>query len=42
MKIIVSLAIKLIYQVLNNWKGLDEDGHRKAPPLNGTWPHLAP
>ena len=19
-----------------NWKGLDEDGHRKAPPLNGT------
>jgi len=26
----------------NNWKGLDEDGHRKAPPLNGTghtWHH---
>ena len=25
-----------------NWKGLDEDGHRKAPPLNGTghtWHH---
>ena len=24
------------------WKGLDEDGHRKAPPLNGTghtWHH---
>ena len=19
-----------------NWKGMDEDGHRKAPPLNGT------
>ena len=26
----------------DNWKGLDEDGHRKAPPLNGTghtWHH---
>src|SRR5210317_1581991 len=26
----------------NNWKELDEDGHRKAPPLNGgghTWHH---
>jgi mono/diheme cytochrome c family protein len=26
----------------SNWKGLDEDGHRKAPPLNGTghtWHH---
>jgi len=25
-----------------NWKGVDEDGHRKAPPLNGTghtWHH---
>ena len=25
-----------------NWRGLDEDGHRKAPPLNGTghtWHH---
>ena len=25
-----------------NWKGLDKDGHRKAPPLNGTghtWHH---
>ena len=25
-----------------NWKGLDQDGHRKAPPLNGTghtWHH---
>ena len=25
-----------------NWKGMDEDGHRKAPPLNGTghtWHH---
>jgi len=25
-----------------NWKSLDEDGHRKAPPLNGTghtWHH---
>jgi len=25
-----------------NWQGLDEDGHRKAPPLNGsghTWHH---
>jgi mono/diheme cytochrome c family protein len=25
-----------------NWKGIDEDGHRKAPPLNGTghtWHH---
>ena len=25
-----------------NWKGFDEDGHRKAPPLNGTghtWHH---
>jgi len=25
-----------------NWKGLDEEGHRKAPPLNGTghtWHH---
>ena len=25
-----------------NWKGVDEDGHRKAPPLNGTghtWQH---
>ena len=25
-----------------NWKGTDEDGHRKAPPLNGTghtWHH---
>ena len=25
-----------------NWNGLDEDGHRKAPPLNGTghtWHH---
>ena len=25
-----------------NWKELDEDGHRKAPPLNGTghtWHH---
>ena len=25
-----------------NWKGLDDDGHRKAPPLNGTghtWHH---
>ena len=25
-----------------NWEGLDEDGHRKAPPLNGmghTWHH---
>ena len=25
-----------------NWKNLDEDGHRKAPPLNGTghtWHH---
>ena len=25
-----------------NWKGLDEDGHTKAPPLNGkghTWHH---
>ena len=25
-----------------NWKGLDENGHRKAPPLNGTghtWHH---
>jgi len=25
-----------------NWKGLDEDGHRKTPPLNGTghtWHH---
>ena len=25
-----------------NWKGLDEDGHRKAPPLDGTghtWHH---
>ena len=25
-----------------DWKGLDEDGHRKAPPLNGTghtWHH---
>ncbi len=25
-----------------NWKGLDNDGHRKAPPLNGTghtWHH---
>jgi mono/diheme cytochrome c family protein len=25
-----------------NWKGLDEDGHRKAPPLNGkghAWHH---
>ena len=25
-----------------NWKTLDEDGHRKAPPLNGTghtWHH---
>ena len=25
-----------------NWKGRDEDGHRKAPPLNGTghtWHH---
>jgi len=25
-----------------SWKGLDEDGHRKAPPLNGTghtWHH---
>jgi len=25
-----------------NWKALDEDGHRKAPPLNGTghtWHH---
>jgi len=25
-----------------HWKGLDEDGHRKAPPLNGTghtWHH---
>ncbi len=19
-----------------NWKGVDEDGHRKSPPLNGT------
>ena len=27
---------------MENWKGLDEDGHRKAPPLNGTghtWHH---
>ena len=27
---------------VENWKGLDEDGHRKAPPLNGmghTWHH---
>jgi cytochrome c len=26
-----------------NWKGVDEDGHRKAPPLNGTghtWHHM--
>ncbi len=26
----------------DNWKGLDKDGHRKAPPLNGTghsWHH---
>ena len=25
-----------------NWEGIDEDGHRKAPPLNGTghtWHH---
>ena len=25
-----------------NWKGIDKDGHRKAPPLNGaghTWHH---
>jgi len=25
-----------------DWKGVDEDGHRKAPPLNGTghtWHH---
>ena len=25
-----------------NWKGVDEDGHQKAPPLNGTghtWHH---
>jgi len=25
-----------------NWKGVDKDGHRKAPPLNGTghtWHH---
>ena len=27
---------------MENWKGVDEDGHRKAPPLNGTghtWHH---
>ena len=27
---------------VENWKSLDEDGHRKAPPLNGTghtWHH---
>ena len=27
---------------VENWKGVDEDGHRKAPPLNGTghtWHH---
>ena len=27
---------------VEDWKGLDEDGHRKAPPLNGeghTWHH---
>ncbi len=26
----------------DNWKGLDQDGHRKAPPLNGAghaWHH---
>ena len=29
-------------QGATNWKSLDEDGHRKAPPLNGTghaWHH---
>jgi mono/diheme cytochrome c family protein len=29
-------------QGADNWKSLDEDGHRKAPPLNGTghaWHH---
>ena len=27
---------------VENWKGVDKDGHRKAPPLNGTghtWHH---
>ena len=35
-------AIRLIYQVLKIGRVLDEDGHRKAPPLNGTghtWHH---
>ena len=25
-----------------NWKGLDEDGHRKAPPFKWYGSHLAP
>ena len=33
---------RLVLAGAENWKGLDEDGHRKAPPLNGighTWHH---
>ena len=41
-KIIVLVVTKLIYQELKIGRVLDEDGHRKAPPLNGTghtWHH---